>query len=83
MHTLGTFYGPIRVKYLSTPWFDWFPRQLTVVSVASQTPNATQKSMGVPVNMALGQQILTMHQPTAVSPSKGVSSHSAAQVSIL
>uniref|UniRef100_A0A8C4ZRV8 Lin-54 DREAM MuvB core complex component n=1 Tax=Gadus morhua TaxID=8049 RepID=A0A8C4ZRV8_GADMO len=54
-------------------------RDLTVVSVASQTPNATQKSMGVPVNMALGQQILTVHQPAAVSPSKGVSNQSAAQ----
>ena len=69
--------------YLSTSWFDLVPRQLTVVSVASQTPNATQKSMGVPVNMALGQQILTVHQPTAVSPSKGVSNQSATQVSIL
>ncbi|XP_056434600.1 protein lin-54 homolog [Gadus chalcogrammus] len=55
------------------------PSKLTVVSVASQTPNATQKSMGVPVNMALGQQILTVHQPAAVSPSKGVSNQSAAQ----
>ncbi|CAL8278125.1 unnamed protein product [Merluccius merluccius] len=55
------------------------PSKLTVVSVASQTPNATQKSMGVPVNMALGQQILTVHQPTSVSPSKVVSSQSTAQ----
>ncbi|KAG7274051.1 hypothetical protein CRUP_030773 [Coryphaenoides rupestris] len=45
----------------------------------SKTPSATQKSLGVPVSMTLGQQILTVHQPTSMSPSKAVSSQSTAQ----
>ncbi|KAM3873868.1 protein lin-54 homolog [Diretmus argenteus] len=55
------------------------PSKLTVVSVASQTPNASQKSMALPVNVALGQQILTMQQSTSASPAKVVSSQSTAQ----
>ncbi|XP_037341240.2 protein lin-54 homolog [Pungitius pungitius] len=38
------------------------PSKVTVVSVASPTSNATQRSMTLPVNVALGQQILTVQQ---------------------
>uniref|UniRef100_UPI003AABD605 protein lin-54 homolog n=1 Tax=Centroberyx gerrardi TaxID=166262 RepID=UPI003AABD605 len=55
------------------------PSKLTVVSVASQTPNAPQKSVALPVNVALGQQILTVQQSTSGSPAKVVSSQATAQ----
>ncbi|XP_029920981.1 protein lin-54 homolog isoform X1 [Myripristis murdjan] len=55
------------------------PTKLTVVSVASQIPTSTQKPMTLPVNVALGQQILTVQQPTTASPAKVVSSQSTAQ----
>ncbi|XP_075932830.1 protein lin-54 homolog [Anarhichas minor] len=46
------------------------PSKVTVVSVASPTSNASQKSMSLPVNVALGQQILTVQQSTSGSPVK-------------
>ncbi|XP_068562574.1 protein lin-54 homolog [Cebidichthys violaceus] len=46
------------------------PSKVTVVSVASPTSNASQKSMALPVNVALGQQILTVQQSTSGSPVK-------------
>lgn len=46
------------------------PSKVTVVSVASPTSNASQKSVALPVNVALGQQILTMQQSTSASPVK-------------
>ncbi|KAG9353615.1 hypothetical protein JZ751_011736 [Albula glossodonta] len=55
------------------------PSKLTVVSVASQSPSSPQKSVAVPLNMALGQQILTVQQSTPTSPAKVVSNHSTPQ----
>lgn len=54
--------------------------QVTVVSVASPTPSAPQKSVTLPVNVALGQQILTVQQPTSASPVKVATSQTTAQV---
>ena len=54
--------------------------QVTVVSVASPTSNTSQKSMALPVNVALGQQILTVQQPASVSPVKVATSQTTAQV---
>ncbi|XP_028274335.1 protein lin-54 homolog [Parambassis ranga] len=55
------------------------PSKVTVVSVASPTSNASQKSMTLPVNVALGQQILTVQQSTSGSPVKVATSQAAAQ----
>ncbi|KAK7126110.1 hypothetical protein R3I93_021480 [Phoxinus phoxinus] len=52
---------------------------LTVVSVASQSPNSPQKSVTLPLNVALGQQILTVQQSAATSPAKAGTSQSTAQ----
>lgn len=54
--------------------------QVTVVSVASPTSNSSQKSVALPVNVALGQQILTVQQPASVSPVKVATSQTTAQV---
>ncbi|XP_030306225.1 protein lin-54 homolog isoform X1 [Calypte anna] len=55
-------------------------KQLTVVSVASQPPNASpQKTVGVPLNVALGQQILTVQQSAPSSPGKAIVNHTTAQ----
>lgn len=59
--------------------FFW-PCQVTVVSVASPTSNASQKSVTLPVNVALGQQILTVQQPTSASPVKVATSQATTQV---
>ncbi|XP_067339538.1 protein lin-54 homolog isoform X1 [Channa argus] len=55
------------------------PCQVTVVSVASPTSNASQKSVALPVNVALGQQILTVQQSTSASPVKLATSQTTAQ----
>ncbi|XP_068508857.1 protein lin-54 homolog [Syngnathus scovelli] len=55
------------------------PSKVTVVSVASPTSGGTQKSMTLPVSVALGQQILSMQQSTTVSPVKVATSQAAAQ----
>ncbi|KAJ8401871.1 hypothetical protein AAFF_G00374520 [Aldrovandia affinis] len=55
------------------------PSKLTVVSVASQSPSSPQKSVAVPLSMALGQQILAVQQSTPNSPAKVVSNHSTPQ----
>nr|XP_014350434.1 PREDICTED: protein lin-54 homolog isoform X3 [Latimeria chalumnae] len=57
--------------------------QLTVVSVASQLPNSPQKAVSVPLNMALGQQILTVQQSTPSSPAKAITNHTTTQASPL
>lgn len=54
--------------------------QVTVVSVASPTSGASQKSVALPVNVALGQQILTVQQSASASPVKVATSQTAAQV---
>lgn len=59
-----------------------FAQQLTVVSVASQPPNSPQKTVGVPLNVALGQQILTVQQSAPSSPGKAIVNHTTAQVYI-
>jgi len=51
---------------------------VTVVSVASPTSNASHKSLTV--NVALGQQILTVQQSTSASPVKLTTSHPTTQV---
>lgn len=55
------------------------PSKVTVVSVASPTSNASQKSVALPVNVALGQQILAVQQSTAGSPVKVATSQTTAQ----
>nr|XP_020469278.1 protein lin-54 homolog isoform X2 [Monopterus albus] len=55
------------------------PSKVTVVSVASPTSNASQKSVALPVNVALGQQILTVQQSTSGSPVKLATSQTTAQ----
>lgn len=55
------------------------PSKVTVVSVASPTSSAPQKTVTLPVNLALGQQILAVQQSTSASPVKVVSSQTAAQ----
>ncbi|XP_072515425.1 protein lin-54 homolog [Salminus brasiliensis] len=55
------------------------PSKLTVVSVASQPPNSPQKSVALPLNVALGQQILTVQQTSTTSPVKAGTSQSTAQ----
>uniref|UniRef100_A0A671NZI0 Protein lin-54 homolog n=1 Tax=Sinocyclocheilus anshuiensis TaxID=1608454 RepID=A0A671NZI0_9TELE len=55
------------------------PSKLTVVSVASQSPNSPQKSVTLPLNVALGQQILTVQQSATTSPAKAGTSQSTAQ----
>lgn len=57
-----------------------FAKQLTVVSVASQPPSSPQKTVGVPLNVALGQQILTVQQSAPSSPGKAVANHTPTQV---
>ncbi|XP_032079828.1 protein lin-54 homolog isoform X3 [Thamnophis elegans] len=54
-------------------------KQLTVVSVASQPPSSPQKTVGVPLNVALGQQILTVQHSTPSSPGKAVANSTTAQ----
>ncbi|XP_061439138.1 protein lin-54 homolog isoform X2 [Rhineura floridana] len=55
------------------------PNKLTVVSVASQPPSSPQKTVGVPLNVALGQQILTVQHSTPSSPGKAVANSTTAQ----
>lgn len=55
------------------------PSKVTVVSVASPTSSASQKSVALPVNVALGQQILTVQQSTSASPVKVATSQTTAQ----
>lgn len=55
------------------------PSKVTVVSVASPTSSAPQKSVALPVNVALGQQILTVQQSTSGSPVKVATNQTAAQ----
>uniref|UniRef100_A0A3Q3WG46 CRC domain-containing protein n=1 Tax=Mola mola TaxID=94237 RepID=A0A3Q3WG46_MOLML len=55
------------------------PSKVTVVSVASPTSNSSQKSVALPVNVALSQQILTVQQPASVSPVKVATGQTTAQ----
>ncbi|KAI4896871.1 hypothetical protein NFI96_025202, partial [Prochilodus magdalenae] len=54
------------------------PSKLTVVSVASPSPNSPQKPVALPLNVALGQQILAVQQ-ASTSPVKAGTSQSTAQ----
>ncbi|XP_060635292.2 protein lin-54 homolog isoform X1 [Anolis sagrei] len=54
-------------------------KQLTVVSVAPQPPSSPQKTVGVPLNVALGQQILAVQHSTPSSPGKAVANSTTAQ----
>lgn len=55
------------------------PSKVTVVSVASPTPSAPQKPVTLPMNVALGQQILAVQQSTSASPVKVATSQATAQ----
>ncbi|XP_026532208.1 protein lin-54 homolog isoform X1 [Notechis scutatus] len=54
-------------------------KQLTMVSVASQPPSSPQKTVSVPLNVALGQQILAVQHSTPSSPGKAVANNTTAQ----
>ncbi|XP_061554430.1 protein lin-54 homolog [Phycodurus eques] len=56
------------------------PSKVTVVSVASPTSGAAQKSMTLPVSVALGQQILSVQQSTSLSPVKVATSQAAQNI---
>ncbi|XP_060916626.1 protein lin-54 homolog [Labrus mixtus] len=55
------------------------PSKVTVVSVASPTSNTSGKSVTLPVNVALGQQILAVQQSTSASPVKVATSQATSQ----
>ncbi|XP_032425394.1 protein lin-54 homolog isoform X1 [Xiphophorus hellerii] len=55
------------------------PSKVTVVSVASPPSNTSQKSVALPVNVALGQQILAVQQSAPASPVKVATSQTTAQ----
>ncbi|XP_047228621.1 protein lin-54 homolog [Girardinichthys multiradiatus] len=55
------------------------PSKVTVVSVASPPSNTSQKSVALPVSVALGQQILAVQQSTPASPVKVATSQTTAQ----
>ncbi|XP_072310455.1 protein lin-54 homolog [Eucyclogobius newberryi] len=55
------------------------PSKVTVVSVASPTQSASQKTVTLPVNVALGQQILAVQQSSSASPVKVVTSQATVQ----
>ncbi|XP_028836061.1 protein lin-54 homolog isoform X2 [Denticeps clupeoides] len=53
------------------------PSKLTVVSMASPSPGSPQKTVSLPLSVALGQQILAVQQPT--SPAKAAPNQSTSQ----
>ncbi|XP_061911217.1 protein lin-54 homolog [Entelurus aequoreus] len=55
------------------------PSKVTVVSVASPTSSGPQKSVTLPVSVALGQQILSVQQPASGSPVKMAAGQATAQ----
>ncbi|XP_075060345.1 protein lin-54 homolog [Mixophyes fleayi] len=48
------------------------PTKVTVVSVGSQPVNSPQKTVGVPISVALGQQLLTVQSSSSSSPAKAI-----------
>ncbi|KAI5099440.1 protein lin-54-like, partial [Silurus meridionalis] len=56
------------------------PSKVCEVTVAAQPSNSPQKPMAVPLNVALGQQILTVQQTPSTSPAKAGSSSTAQTV---
>ncbi|XP_077332270.1 protein lin-54 homolog isoform X1 [Lithobates pipiens] len=55
------------------------PTKVTVVSVASQPSSSPQKTVGVPISMALGQQLLSVQTSTSSSPAKAITNCTNAQ----
>ncbi|XP_053318893.1 protein lin-54 homolog [Spea bombifrons] len=56
------------------------PSKVTVVSVAPQPQNSPQKAaVGVPISVALGQQLLTVQQTTPSSPAKAIANSTTAK----
>ncbi|XP_058473833.1 protein lin-54 homolog [Solea solea] len=55
------------------------PSKVTVVSVASPTSSSSLKSVTLPVNVAINQQILAVQQSTSVSPVKVATSQATVQ----
>ncbi|XP_069832791.1 protein lin-54 homolog [Dendropsophus ebraccatus] len=55
------------------------PTKVTVVSVGSQPANSPQKAGGVPISVALSQQLLTVQSSTSSSPVKAVTNSTTAQ----
>ncbi|XP_044160531.1 protein lin-54 homolog [Bufo gargarizans] len=55
------------------------PTKVTVVSVGSQHANSPQKTVGVPISVALGQQLLTVQSSSSSSPVKTVTNSTTAQ----
>ncbi|XP_053559344.1 protein lin-54 homolog isoform X1 [Bombina bombina] len=53
------------------------PSKLTLVSVGSQPHNSPQKTVSVPISVALGQQLLTVQTPS--SPGKAITNSTSAQ----
>ncbi|XP_075717315.1 protein lin-54 homolog [Rhinoderma darwinii] len=55
------------------------PAKVTVVSVGSQPSNSPQKTVGVPLSLALGQQLLTVQSSSSSSPVKAITNSTTAQ----
>lgn len=55
------------------------PTKVTVVSVGSQPGNSPQKTVGVPISVALGQQLLTVQSSSSSSPVKAVTNSTTSQ----
>ncbi|KAM3938026.1 protein lin-54 homolog isoform 1-T1 [Leptodactylus fuscus] len=55
------------------------PTKVTVVSVGSQPASSPQKTVGVPISVALGQQLLTVQSSSSSSPVKAVTNSTTAQ----
>ncbi|KAG9468680.1 hypothetical protein GDO78_022165 [Eleutherodactylus coqui] len=56
------------------------PTKVTVVSVGSQPASSPQKTVGVPISVALGQQLLTVQSSSSSSPVKAITNSTTAQV---
>ncbi|KAF1513806.1 hypothetical protein FQV20_0006919, partial [Eudyptula albosignata] len=73
------FAKPINSKAVTGQTTQVSPVIAGLVSVASQPPNSPQKTVSVPLNVALGQQILTVQQSAPSSPGKAIAVKSAVQ----
>ncbi|KAG8535691.1 hypothetical protein GDO81_027964, partial [Engystomops pustulosus] len=77
MDTSAQTSNKIAISPLKSP-----PAKVTVVSVGSQPANSPQKTVGVPISVALGQQLLSVQSSSSSSPVKAVTNSTTAQVTL-